>query len=73
MLNYTKTGFQKIRAPEKVFRLIEEFWKENRDRAVIEWSDSNPYHVRTFQSALKLERMIMALSCDGSDSRILSV
>jgi hypothetical protein len=51
MLNYTKTGFQKIRAPEKVFRIIEAFWKENRDRAVIEWGDPNPYHVRTCKLA----------------------
>jgi len=44
MVNYTKTGFTKIRAPEEVFELIKEFWEKNKDKQVVEeWSKSNTY------------------------------
>lgn len=32
MVNYTEHGFTKIRAPERVFQLIKEFWDENKDK-----------------------------------------
>lgn len=32
MVNYTKMGFTKIRAPEEVFRLLKEFWESNRHK-----------------------------------------
>jgi prolyl 4-hydroxylase len=44
MVNFTKTGFLKIRAPEQVFRLIKDFWDTNKDLAVVEWDHPTPYH-----------------------------
>eukprot|EP00538_Stauroneis_constricta_P004674 CAMPEP_0119548182 /NCGR_PEP_ID=MMETSP1352-20130426/2155_1 /TAXON_ID=265584 /ORGANISM="Stauroneis constricta, Strain CCMP1120" /LENGTH=452 /DNA_ID=CAMNT_0007593371 /DNA_START=91 /DNA_END=1449 /DNA_ORIENTATION=- len=44
MYNYTETGYTKIRAPEKVFNLIKEFWEANKDKQTDEaWSPSNIY------------------------------
>jgi hypothetical protein len=31
MQNYTDVGFKKIRAPEKVFKLIKDFWEANKE------------------------------------------
>lgn len=37
-------GFKKIRAPEELFNLIEEFWKKNKDnRKVEQWGAGNTY------------------------------
>jgi hypothetical protein len=44
VLNYTETGFLKIRAPEEVFRLLRAFWEANKDRAIQEWETTTPYH-----------------------------
>lgn len=33
MVNYTKTGFAKIRAPEELFQLLKNFWDANYNRA----------------------------------------
>jgi prolyl 4-hydroxylase len=44
MRNYTKTGFAKIKAPEAVFSLVKEFWDNNKDSLINEWSHSTPYH-----------------------------
>ena len=44
MRNYTKLGFAKIRAPEEVFSLLENFWRQNNHLDVKEWSDLNTYH-----------------------------
>jgi len=30
--NYTKTGFQKIRAPEALYQRVREFWEQNKDK-----------------------------------------
>lgn len=44
MQNYTKLGFTKIRAPDHVFKLIREFWDENKDKASDEsWPVGNTY------------------------------
>ena len=44
MQNYTELGFKKIKAPEAVFKLIKEFWENNKDRATEEnWSTGNTY------------------------------
>lgn len=42
--NYTQVGFKKIRAPDAVYRLVKEFWDNNKDSAIAEWSHSTPYH-----------------------------
>jgi prolyl 4-hydroxylase len=34
--NYTETGFTKIRAPEMVYKLIKEFWDQNRGKETLE-------------------------------------
>ncbi len=33
MINYTETGFLKIKAPERVFKLLRDFWEANKDKA----------------------------------------
>ncbi|CAB9496503.1 Ankyrin Repeat [Seminavis robusta] len=44
MVNYTKLGFTKIKAPEAVFKVIQEFWNKNRHRALEEsWPKGNTY------------------------------
>jgi prolyl 4-hydroxylase len=44
MYNYTELGFTKIRAPEHVFSLIQEFWKKNKDNQREEkWPIGNVY------------------------------
>ena len=44
MTNYTDIGFKKIRAPEKVFKLIKEFWDKNKDKGKPEnWGVGNTY------------------------------
>lgn len=42
--NYTQTGFLHIRAPEKVFSLINEFWQNNRNNQSVEWDMVTPFH-----------------------------
>ena len=44
VVNYTKTGFKKIRAPESLYRLIKEFWDNNRDETSVELNGASPYH-----------------------------
>ncbi len=36
MVNYTKLGYTKIRAPEAVFKLIKQFWESNREKQHVE-------------------------------------
>lgn len=44
MQNYTEVGFKKIRAPEKMFNLLKEFWEKNKDKQVNEnWPKGNTY------------------------------
>lgn len=44
MQNYTDTGFKKIKAPEKVFKLLQEFWAKNGNNRVPEsWPSGNTY------------------------------
>lgn len=44
MQNYTEVGFKKIRAPEKMFKLLKEFWEQNKDKEVNEnWPKGNTY------------------------------
>lgn len=42
--NYTKKGYEKIRAPSALMDVILEFWNENKEKAVTEWKDINVYH-----------------------------
>jgi hypothetical protein len=42
--NYTAIGFSKIKAPDAVFRLVKEFWENNKDSLINEWSHSTPFH-----------------------------
>ncbi|KAL7581054.1 hypothetical protein ACA910_005857 [Epithemia clementina (nom. ined.)] len=44
MKNYTKMGFQKIRAPDPLFDLMQEFWEANKEKAKIEHDERTPYH-----------------------------
>jgi len=44
MQNYTELGFKKIRAPEKVYSLIQDFWNKNKHKASKEtWGAANTY------------------------------
>jgi hypothetical protein len=44
MENYTEMGFQKIRAPENVWKLIKEFWDRNKeDQSPENWPTGNTY------------------------------
>lgn len=44
MQNYTKIGFKKIRCPKSLFKLIKEFWDDNKDKGVEEtWGVGNTY------------------------------
>jgi hypothetical protein len=42
--NYTKRGYEKIKAPQALMDVILEFWNKNREKAVTEWKDINVYH-----------------------------
>jgi len=44
MRNYTRLGFTKIKAPERVFKLLQEFWEHNKDKQYTEWNSVNVYH-----------------------------
>lgn len=44
MRNFTKVGYEKIKAPKKMFDLISNFYKKNRNRDEIEWPKLNSYH-----------------------------
>ena len=50
VLNYTSTGFLKIKAPPEVFKLVTEFWEQNKDEQSIEWSNANPYRTYNYAS-----------------------
>jgi prolyl 4-hydroxylase len=44
MRNYTELGYTKIRAPEHVFKLIQEFWEANKGKEKMErWPQGNIY------------------------------
>jgi len=54
MRNYTKIGFTKIRAPERVMTLLNEFWQANKDKQKDEnWPVGNTY-VNHWQSPSKM-------------------
>lgn len=43
--NYTSTGYKKIRAPEEVMKLINEYWETNKQFQEKEhWPTGNIYH-----------------------------
>lgn len=43
--NYTKTGFVKMKAPPPLWKIVNDFYQKNKDKAVVEWGTSiNPYH-----------------------------
>jgi prolyl 4-hydroxylase len=44
MTNYTEIGFKKIKAPPELFKLLKEFWKNNKEKAQKEqWGIGNTY------------------------------
>ena len=44
MQNYTDIGFKKIKTPEKVWKLIKDFWDKNKDKKLNEnWNKGNTY------------------------------
>lgn len=46
MQNYTNVGFKKIKTPESVFKIIREFWENNKegyDRSPEKWNAGNTY------------------------------
>jgi prolyl 4-hydroxylase len=44
MVNYTTLGFQKIKAPEGVWKLVQQFWEKNKDNWKSEnWPAGNTY------------------------------
>jgi prolyl 4-hydroxylase len=54
MQNYTEVGFTKLRAPEKLFALIREFWERNKDNGKPEeWGIANTY-TNNWQSASEM-------------------
>ena len=57
MVNYTHLGFEKIKAPTKVFKAIKKFWDDNKGMEdVEEWFTGNTYtnHVSLFCGYLLL-------------------
>ncbi|KAG7340660.1 ankyrin repeat domain protein [Nitzschia inconspicua] len=42
--NYTKKGYDKIKAPQPLMDVILDFWNKNKEKAVTEWRDVNVYH-----------------------------
>mmetsp|Transcript_6355 Transcript_6355/g.9783 ORF Transcript_6355/g.9783 Transcript_6355/m.9783 type:complete len:446 (-) Transcript_6355:1110-2447(-) len=58
MRNYTKYGFTKIRAPDKVFEMLKAFWEANRGEEYLEdWPVGNTYtnHWKTPTYMLSVE------------------
>jgi len=44
MVNFTKIGFKKIRAPKALFELLTDFWQKNKDKKEAEaWHHGNSY------------------------------
>jgi prolyl 4-hydroxylase len=44
MINYTEVGYTKMKAPDEVMRLLQEFWLANKHLAQVEnWSAGNTY------------------------------
>ena len=43
VINYTSTGFRKIRAPPALFQLLSDFWEANKGREVLESDDVSPF------------------------------
>eukprot|EP00980_Cylindrotheca_fusiformis_P021174 scaffold8136_cov127-Cylindrotheca_fusiformis.AAC.14 len=44
MVNYTDTGFKKIKAPPELWNLLKTYWEDNKDDMLIEeWSMGNIY------------------------------
>lgn len=54
--NYTQTGFKKLRAPETVVRLLDDFWKTNRHLNTTEWKRSSTYH-NNWESPLQILKL----------------
>lgn len=42
--NYTESGYFKMRAPDHILNLINDFWTRNRNEGVLEWADATTYH-----------------------------
>lgn len=44
MVNMTSTGYMKLRAPDRLIRLLNVFWNDNKDQKVLEdWGDGSIY------------------------------
>ena len=43
--NFTETGFAKMKTPPLLWEIVNDFYQQNKDQAVIEWGKTiNPYH-----------------------------
>ena len=51
MKNYTKLGFQKIRAPDKLYKLLKDFWDANRDIVADSANETRIHSAATRQSS----------------------
>jgi len=51
MVNYTKNGFAKLRAPDSVFLPLKEFWEKNRDRGTPEVWAAGRVHVNYWENS----------------------
>jgi prolyl 4-hydroxylase len=54
MVNYTKNGFVKIRAPDEVWELIQEFWRINQHNTVEESWPSGSIYVNHWSADVKM-------------------
>ena len=44
VFNYTQDGYTKIRAPTTLMEVVRDFWNQNREKAEVEWKQTNVYH-----------------------------
>lgn len=44
VVNYTKEGFKKIRAPKQLYDILKDFWDKNRNRSYTELDEASVYH-----------------------------
>ncbi len=55
MVNYTTLGFEKVKVPKNVFKVLKQFWEDNKGtEEVEEWIHGNTYtnHVRNLYLSL---------------------
>lgn len=52
--NFTETGFKKIRAPQKLWALLDKFWEENQGAESLEWWDDGDIFINHWASPTDL-------------------